>query len=137
VADADLAWTRARYTDGNPPGDRIPNALERVVAAGIALDHGAGWFGGARVRYFGSAPLVEDGSARSPSTLVLDLDGGYYLSPRVKLTLAMFNALDRRDNDVTYYYASRLPGEPAPVDDYHFHPLEPRTLRLTAALQLQ
>jgi len=35
------------------------------------------------------------------------------------------------DNDIQYFYASRLPGEPAAgVDDYHIHPMEPRTWRL-------
>jgi len=38
--------------------------------------------------------------------------------------------LDADDDDITYWYASRLPGEPAAgVEDRHFHPLEPRTVR--------
>ena len=39
--------------------------------------------------------------------------------------------LDSNDNDNTYFYESRLPGESEPVADRHFHPVEPRTLRLT------
>jgi len=36
-------------------------------------------------------------------------------------------------SDVDYFYASRLPGEPAEgVDDIHFHPAESRSARLTA-----
>jgi hypothetical protein len=35
------------------------------------------------------------------------------------------------DNDITYFYESRLPGESQPVADRHFHPVEPRTLRIT------
>ena len=34
-------------------------------------------------------------------------------------------------NDITYFYESRLPGESQPVADRHFHPVEPRTLRIT------
>jgi hypothetical protein len=46
----------------------------------------------------------------------------------------MFN---RRVDDITYFYASRLPGEPAAgVEDKHFHPAEPRTLRLSLTIQL-
>jgi len=34
-------------------------------------------------------------------------------------------------NDITYYYTSRLPGEPAEgVNDLHSHPMESRTVRL-------
>ena len=43
----------------------------------------------------------------------------------------LFNAFDRKVNDITYYYESQLPGEAAPVEDIHFHPAEPRTLRAT------
>jgi hypothetical protein len=136
-ADVDLAWTRARYTDPSPLGDRIPNALGRVVSAGVRFDRDAGWFGGARLRYFGPAPLVENDSVRSTSTVVLNLDCGYRFAPRIKLMLTVFNALDRRADDIAYYYASRLPGEPAAVNDYHFHPLEPRARRLTATLRLR
>lgn len=38
-------------------------------------------------------------------------------------------------NDITYFYESQLPGEPEPVADIHFHPVEPRTLRVEASLQ--
>ena len=40
-------------------------------------------------------------------------------------------SLTDRYNDIEYFYASRLPGEAAPVADRHMHPAEPRTLRLT------
>ncbi len=136
VADADLAWTRARYVDPSALGDYVPNAIGRVVSAGVRYNRDIGWFGGARLRYFGPAPLVEDGSAHSSSTTVINLDCGYQFSSRLKATLTIFNALDRRESDITYYYASRLRGEPAPVGDYHFHPLAPRALRLTATLRL-
>jgi hypothetical protein len=35
------------------------------------------------------------------------------------------------DNDITYFYESQLPGEAAAVENRHFHPVEPRTLRMT------
>lgn len=38
---------------------------------------------------------------------------------------------DSRDNDITYLYESQLPGEAQPVSDIHFHPVEPRTFRVT------
>ncbi len=39
------------------------------------------------------------------------------------------------DNDITYFYESQLPGEPSPVEDIHFHPVEPRTVRFTISTQ--
>ena len=35
---------------------------------GPTADHPSGWFGGARLRYFGAAPLIEDNSVRSEPT---------------------------------------------------------------------
>jgi len=46
----------------------------------------------------------------------------------------VFNLLDRRHNDIDYYYISRLPGEPAAgVPDVHFHPAEPLAIRVTVS----
>jgi len=47
--------------------------------------------------------------------------------------LTVFNLFDAEDNDITYFYESQLPGEAAPVEDIHFHPVEPRTFRGTIA----
>jgi outer membrane receptor protein involved in Fe transport len=98
---------------------------------GVALQHPRGWFGGARFRHFGAAPLVEDNSVRSDSTTVVNLEMGRRFGKRLSVALAAFNVLGSDDNDITYFYESRLAGEAAPAADRHFHPVEPRTLRLT------
>jgi hypothetical protein len=53
----------------------------------------------------------------------------------VKVSVELLNAFDRRANDITYFYESQLRGEAAPVEDIHFHPVEPRTLRASVAVQ--
>ncbi|MEC8070600.1 MAG: hypothetical protein VX140_00375, partial [Pseudomonadota bacterium] len=46
--------------------------------------------------------------------------------------LEVFNLANSKDDDIAYFYASRLPGEIAEgVEDVHFHPLEPRSVRAT------
>jgi outer membrane receptor protein involved in Fe transport len=129
--DADVAWSHGRFSRFDPAGARIPGAVEHVASLGVAVQHPAGWFGGARFRHFGSAPLVEDGSVRSDPTTVVNLEIGRRFGRRFAAALAAYNLFDSKDNDITYYYESRLPGEAAPVADRHFHPVEPRTLRLT------
>jgi hypothetical protein len=129
--DADLAWSHGRFTQFDPAGDFIPGAVERVASVGVAVQHPNGWFGGARFRHFGSAPLIEDDSVRSDPTTLVNLEVGRHIGKRLSVSLAAYNVLDSRDNDITYFYESRLPGEAAPVADRHFHPVEPRTLRLT------
>jgi len=46
--------------------------------------------------------------------------------------VSVFNLFDDDGNDIGIFYESRLRGEARPVEDTHFHPVEPRTLRATA-----
>jgi outer membrane receptor protein involved in Fe transport len=65
----------------------------------------------------------------------VNLEAGYKLTKGISLAMDVFNILNARDSDIDYYYASRLPGEPAGgVDDIHFHPTLPRTARLSVIL---
>jgi outer membrane receptor protein involved in Fe transport len=129
--DADLAWSRGRFSEFDELGAHIPGAVERVASMGLAIQHPGGWFGGARFRHFGSAPLLEDASVRSDPTTLVNLTIGRRFGGKLSVSLAAFNLFDSEDNDITYFYESQLPGEAAPVEDRHFHPVEPRTLRLT------
>jgi hypothetical protein len=130
VLDGDLSISRGRFLNGDPIGDRIPGSVETVVSAGISLDSFRHVFATARLRYFGPRPLIEDDSVRSNATSLVSVEAGYKLGRNVRLTVDIFNLLDARDSDIDYYYASRLPGEPAGgVNDIHAHPALPRTVR--------
>ncbi|HTO53174.1 MAG TPA: TonB-dependent receptor [Myxococcota bacterium] len=134
--DADLAVTHARFTNGDPVGDHIPGAPNLVASAGVTLKHLHGFFGGPRLRYFGPRPLVEDGSVRSRATSLVSARVGYEFENTWTLSADIFNLLDAKDDDITYFYASRLPGEPpgpdgGGTDDLHFHPVEKRSLRVS------
>lgn len=131
VVDADYAFSSARFKDRDPAGDRIPGAVQSAASLGLSMNLPSGWFGGLRARYLGSAPLVEDGSIRSPASTLLNAELGRRFGDNWRLAVGIYNLLDKRTNDITYFYESRLPGEAAPVEDFHFHPAEPRTVRLT------
>ena len=132
--DADLAYARARFRDRASEGRRIPGAVEGVATLAAAIDHGSG-FGALQWRWFGPRPLVEDGSVRSRPSATLNGRIGWRLTPAASVELEGFNLTDRRDSAIDYFYASRLPGESAPVEDVHFHPIEGRSLRLTLTLR--
>ena len=130
--DADLAVSRARFTDPDPAGSRIPGAVETVVAAGAVLDQLGPWYGTARLRYFGPRALIEDNSVRSAGTTTVDLRAGVKLTEQARLQVEIFNLFDTRASQIDYFYTSRLIGEPAAgVSDVHFHPVEPLSARLT------
>lgn len=131
IVDADAAWSRARFGGVDPAGNRVPGAVENVLSLGVAVDDPRGWSGGARIRHLGAAPLIENDSVRSKATTLVNVEAGYRISPTLKASVAMYNVFNRADNDITYFYESQLANESSPVADIHFHPVEPRTVRLT------
>jgi TonB dependent receptor/TonB-dependent Receptor Plug Domain len=135
IIDADFSWSHAKFTDYDSAGDHIPNAVERVASLGITYNNDSSWFGGARLRYLGPAPLIEDNSVRSESTTLVNLDVGYHITQWIKASITLLNVFDTKANDITYYYESQLQNEASPVSDIHFHPVEPRTLRATITVR--
>ena len=132
LLDADLSWSRARFTQDDPAGNFVPGSVGKVASAGATVTELGPWFGQFQLRYFGPRPLVENNSQRSSSTTLAYLRVGYKFTPQTKVAVDVFNLFNRRASDIDYYYASRLAGEPlAGVDDVHFHPVEPRSLRVT------
>jgi hypothetical protein len=135
--DLDLAASRARFDDGS----RVPGAVGHVAALGVHYAVATTpWYGGLQLRHFGPRDLAEDGSARSSATTLAYARLGWRFADGplkgASLSLDVFNLFDRRANDIEYLYESQLPGESAPVEDRHFHPVEPRRLRLTLSVPL-
>ena len=128
--DADLAYSRARFTQYDPAGDHIPGAVEGVASAGLSVSDLSGFFGSLRYRYFGPRALVEDDSVRSAASTEFNLRAGYRLTNKLRVAVDVFNLFNQQSSDIDYYYTSRLPGDPLDgVDDVHFHPVDKRTFR--------
>jgi hypothetical protein len=131
TVDADLAFTNAQFTDDDPAGNKIPGALDRVISAGVTFEPRHTLFGSLRVRHFGPRSLIEDGSVKSEATTLWNGEVGCRLSGKARVVLELFNIFDAEVSDIDYFYASRLPGEPADgLEDIHTHPALPRTVRL-------
>ncbi len=115
------------------------------------------------MRYFGPRVLDTQGDAFSAPSLLLNGDYTVKLPHGVSWTFGVFNILNATADDVEYYYGSWLPqdaanpaygnnpaynpiyGSRAPgfqsvngqgVNDYHFHPSEKRSIRLTLTKRL-
>lgn len=142
--DLDLALTQSEFTGGG--ADRIPNSVGRVITTGATVDLPGGVFGALRLRHFGDSPLVENGSVYADSTTVVNLRAGYRVSPKLEFALDVYNLFDSKDPDISYFYASCLPSDPAAacgaglaerpgVEDRHVHPVEPRQVRGTVRLR--
>lgn len=134
--DLDFAASNARYTQPDPVGDHIPEAIETVLAAGISLHDFHGFDAGLRVRYFGPRALIEDDRLRTSASTLVYARVGYRLNATWSVDVDIFNLFDSKVNDQEYYYPSRLKNEPAGPDDggyndRHFHPAESRSVRAT------
>jgi len=129
--DGTASWTKARFRGVTAGQDFISGATPFVLGGGISAKVTPSITGTARIRHFASAPLIEDGSQRSQATTLVNL-GAYWETGRVRVGLDVLNLFDAKDPDISYWYASRLPGEPVDgVEDRHIHPVEPQQIRLS------
>ncbi len=129
--NASYTYTNARYEGVDNRHDHIPGAIASTFSAGANMSWPAGFSSSIRLRYLGDAPLIEDNSMESDSSVLVNAALQYKRGP-LGIKLEVFNLLDSDDTDISYFYESRLAGEPAEgVADVHYHPLEPRTVRLS------
>ena len=73
AVDADYAFVRPRFETG----ERIPNAVQNVLGIGAILRGPTSpWYSSLRLRHYGPAALIEDNSARSSTTTLLNMQFG-------------------------------------------------------------
>jgi hypothetical protein len=135
AANFTYTYTDAEYLSGQEGGGReIPGAVESSAVLGLNGTWENGLFASIRGRYLGRAPLVEDASVLSSSSFLLNAGVGLRWQD-FEFRIDGFNLLDSDEDDIAYYYTSRLPGEPLDgVDDVHFHPFEPRMFRASVTM---
>lgn len=129
VLDATGSKVNSNFVGVEKANNHIPNAHGRVLSVGITRASALGWNWSARVRHFGDAALVEDDSISYPSTTLVNTGIGYEFEDW-SLGLDLFNIFDAEDYDIAYWYSSKLQVESSPVEDIHFHPANPRSIRM-------
>jgi hypothetical protein len=137
--NTDLAFSKARYTASPAQlanfgldGPFITEAPTFIGSFGVLLDNLGPWSGALQWRDLGSYPISDgDQFPRDKGYSEVNLDVGYRLTSRLKVELSIYNLLDTKANAATFFYTSRLPGEPsAGVTGVQVHPLEPTSARL-------
>lgn len=136
IIDADVAFTKARLIPDSGPQQHLPGAIERVLSVGVTVHDAGPWDAGMRLRHFGEFALNEDNSQRADAVTLLNAQVGYRINPNVKAAVDVINITEEDGNDITYWYESQMPSETSPVEDKHFHPVEPRMVRLSLELKL-
>jgi hypothetical protein len=127
--DNEITLSEGRLLDVGSDNE-IPGAVPFIVDTGITLGNEEGLFGSLRSRFFGPRPLIEDGSEKSRQSWQLNGRIGYRKNDW-EVAVDCLNILGRDDNDIEYFYESRLNTELVGVEDIHLHPAEPRTFRIS------
>jgi len=136
--DLDAADSVARFTSvdagaaapGSPGGERVPEAVGVVVSSGVTLHDFHGFSASLRLRYFGPRDLTSDGLFKSSETIMLNAEVGYQINKTWRVTAEVLNLLDRRDQDITYAYESRVTPGGTPTFQNVYHPVEPIQVRV-------
>ncbi|MGA8555002.1 MAG: TonB-dependent receptor [Candidatus Acidiferrales bacterium] len=149
VFDLDMADSRAQFTQIDPddaaftnvagapypvqgPGGKlVPEAVQVVISSGATLHEYKGFTSTIRLRYFGPRDLTSDGVNRSASTLLLNMGVGYRLNRQWRIAADLLNLTNRRNDDITYAYVSRITPTVAPAFTNVFHPAEPFQVRFS------
>jgi len=108
--DTSMTWVNGRFSDAPAGRNRIPNAFENTLSAGATWTASNNLSMTVRLRHLGPSPLTEDNSFRSDPTTTVNLRLEKKLGS-FKLGLDILNLLDSTDNDISYFYESRLPNE--------------------------
>jgi len=129
----DAAYTNpggGQYPEQGPGGKLVPEAVKVVISSGVTLHDYKGFTSTVRLRYFGPRDLTSDGINRSKATLLLNAEAGYQIGERWHISAEFLNVLDRRNDDITYAYVSRIaPTGPATFTNVS-HPAEPFEMRV-------
>jgi len=141
---ADFSFTHARYlepqeTAVGTTGVYIANSIPVVISAAAVVESPRGLFGGVRLRYFSSQPIIEDDSQRQPESTIVNALVGYRFG-RYEIAAEVLNMFDSKADDIAYYYPSRLPSAllashgqaveaDAGVPGAVIHPVEPFQVR--------
>lgn len=138
-ADIEAAWTHARFSDNVPgEGDHIDGTVPVVVSAGASWYQNSDQSGLSytiRARYLSERTVDSMDSVEPPSMFLINTSLSY-ASESWTVSLELLNAFDSDAHDIDYLYASRLPGELEDgVEDLHYHPVEPRTARLSFSVR--
>jgi hypothetical protein len=122
--------TDGKYTGTPVEQSYIPDAHDFTLSAGITKILSENSSFTFRLRHFGDAPLLEDNSIRKDGTTLVNfsLSIPFYDD---HLTFEILNLLDAKDNDISYYFESKLADEVSGIEDIHFHPVESRAFRLS------
>jgi outer membrane receptor protein involved in Fe transport len=133
LLDLDITVSRARYVGLFAGEDAVALAPPFTATAGVGVDHPSGLTASVRLRHLSDRPATEDRALIAKGWTVLDAVAGWRWR-FLELRMQVNNLTNTAWREVQFANESRLPGEPAPVQDLHLTPGWPTTVLATMVL---
>ncbi|GAB4319922.1 MAG: TonB-dependent receptor [Bacteroidales bacterium] len=130
----DVNYAYGRYTEEPDSIAYIPLAPPLTAEAGVNLILPSGWYAGLHLRHMSDRPANESGSITAKGYTVADAGAGYQWK-RFDLGVELFNLTNTEWNETQFATLSRLKDEPQPVEEIHFIPGAPFTIKIKASFR--
>ncbi len=131
-ADLDTSYTWAKFVD---TGQAIPLAPRFLAYGGITARHPSGLEGRIQMRSMGNKWGDEDRTSVVHGYTIFDLLAKYKWD-RYEFLFSINNIANKKWRSAQFFHESQLPGEPTPVNDIHFTPGEPLTIKAGMTVHL-
>jgi outer membrane receptor protein involved in Fe transport len=132
--DANVELAHASFVANAGNGNAVALAPKLLGGGGVTF-HRKGTMVALRGRGIGPRPANDAGTLTADGYFIVDLVAAQQLG-RWRLGLTIENLLDSAWREAQFAETSRLPGEPAAVEDVHFTPGTPFVAFLTVGLTL-
>ncbi|TRZ46169.1 TonB-dependent receptor [Robertkochia solimangrovi] len=133
--NADVNYAHARAIDEPSGEDFIPLAPELTSTGGISVMNLGDFSGNINYRYVKDRPANEDNSIKAAGYFVTDLNIGYQLR-KWNFGIIVENLFDTEWKETQFATETRLWNETEPVDEIHFIPGTPFSIRGRITIQL-
>lgn len=127
--DGDLNLAKPRFLDAPEGANYIPLAPTVTSIAGINVRSKNGFTASLRYRYIGDRPANEDNTIVANGYFITDIVAGYNHKNKYQIGFLIENLFNEDWKEAQFATESRLKGEPAPVDEIHYTPGTPFSLR--------
>lgn len=132
TADLDTSYTWSKFVHG---GGAIPLAPRALAYTGITARHPSGLEGRIQMRFMGNRWGDEERVSTIHGYDIFDLLLKYKWT-RCEFNFSINNLFNKVYRSAQFFHDSQLKTEPAPVNDVHFTPGEPLTIRAGITVHL-
>ncbi|TDQ29871.1 TonB-dependent receptor [Tenacibaculum caenipelagi] len=126
--DSDATYTKAESVNALSGENYIPLAPKITVTGGLSVNSYKNFSGGINYRYIGDRPANEDNSIVAEGYFVTDANVSYKMN-NITVGVALENLFDVVWNETQFATESRLQNEPNPVEEIHFTPGTPFSVK--------